>query len=344
LLSRLDPTEDAPMSTAVSLSGARVLVTGACGFIGSNLTRELVHRGAVVAGLDLASSDWARLPDGVQRISADLLDSGSLIGTLSTYDVVYHLAARTDLDGRSMGDYALNTEGTANLIAALVAAGGVSRFVHYSTQLVVGLFNESRFIDETEPFRTRTPYGESKIESERIVARLCATHAIDYTIIRPTSVYGPWGAEPYREFFNAVKHGRYVHVGRASNLVSLAYVKNLVDQTLLLSTHPDASNETFFGNDFHPYTMREIVDTAAAYYGIRVRRAPVWLLTVVAYVLGLFKVVGIKVPLYPFRLRNMRMTYCYDIQKSVRLGYDPRYDLSEGIQETLSWYDAHPAF
>jgi nucleoside-diphosphate-sugar epimerase len=38
------------------------------------------------------------------------------------------------------------------------------------------------------------------------------------------------------------------------------------------------------------------------------------------------------------------MTYCYDIQKSVRLGYDPRYDLRSGMKQTLDWYDANPSF
>lgn len=323
-----------------AVSRLKVLVTGACGFIGSNLVRTLVESGASVTALDLPGAPWERLPSGVDQMPADLLRPEELTD-LPSFDVVYHLAARTDLDGRTVADYEVNTTGTRNLLNALPDAAGPTRFVHYPTQLVVGLFDEARFLDETEPFRTRTPYGESKIESERLVAEVCATRGIDYTIIRPTSVYGPWGAAPYREFFQSIKRGRYVHVGRASNLVSLVYVQNLVDLTLLLSTHPEAANETYFGNDFHPYTMREVVDTAAAHYGVRIRRVPVWLITVAAYLLGAVKAFGVSVPLYPFRLRNIRMTYCYDIHKSVRLGYDPRYDLASGVRETLDWYESH---
>jgi nucleoside-diphosphate-sugar epimerase len=332
------------MSERPSLAGARVLVTGACGFVGPNLVARLVQEGASVVALDLPGADWDRLPEAVERLPVDLLDADAVRAAVPRVDIVVHLAARTDLDGRSVRDYAVNTDGTRHLVEAVAAAGGTSRFVHYSTQLVVGLFDEARFIDETEPFRTRTPYGESKIESERIVSELCGRHRIDWTIIRPTSVYGPWGGAPYREFFGAVRRGRYVHVGKASNLVSLVYVENLVDLTLLLASHPGAVDETFFGNDFHPYTMREVVDTAAAHYGVKIRRAPVWILVVVAYGLGALKALGLTVPLYPFRLRNMRMTYCYDIQKSVRLGYDPRHDLASGVRRTLEWYDAHPEF
>lgn len=333
--------------TTSELAGERVLVSGACGFIGTNLVGTLLERGANVVAVDLPSADWTRLPGAVERVDADLLDAEGLrvaLAGVSPCSIVYHLAARTDLDGRTPADYTLNTAGTENLINAVADVGGVQRFVHYSTQLVAGLFNEKRFIDESEPYRTNTPYGESKIESERIVKRVCRQRGLDFTIIRPTSVYGPWGAEPYREFFAQIRTGRYLHVGKADNLVSLVYVANLVDLTLLLSTHPGAAGETFFANDRNPYPMREIVDLAAAHYGVRIRTAPVWLLLIAAYGLGIFKVLGVKVPLYPFRLRNMRMTYCYDVSKSLRLGYDPAYGLAEGIEATLSWYDDHPGF
>ena len=56
--------------------------------------------------------------------------------------------------------------------------------------------------------------------------------------------------------------------------------------------------------------------------------------------LGAFKLAGFDPPLYPFRLRNIKMSYCYDIQKSVRLGYDPQFGLSQGIRKTLDWYES----
>jgi nucleoside-diphosphate-sugar epimerase len=342
---QIDMSEDATrMSLEMSLATKRVLVTGACGFIGTNLVHELIRRGARVTALDLPQADWSRLPEEVECIKADLMAAREIRDVLTSFDIVYHLAARTDLDGRSVTDYAVNTDGTRNLIEALGKLSGTPRFVHYSTQLVVGLFDEARFLDEDEPLRTRTPYGESKIESERVVSSLCPANGFDYTIVRPTSVYGPWGGSPYREFFDAIRRCRYAHVGRADNLVSLVYVENLVDLTMLVSTHPDAAGETYFANDFHPYTMREVVDTAAAYYGVQIRQAPVWLMVLIAYALGLFKMVGVTVPLYPFRLRNIQMTYCYDIQKSVRLGYDPKFDLARGVETTLAWYDAHADF
>ena len=323
------------------LDGASVLVTGGCGFIGVNLVTQLLAGGAAVTVLDLAGANWRNLPTGVTQIRADILDPRTLAGALDSIEIVYHLAARTDIDGESLEDYRVNFRGTQNVIEECAAAGGTKRFVFFSTQLVVGLFNETRFIDETEPYRTKTAYGQSKIEGEKVVHSTCTAAGIPYTIIRPTSVYGPWGEEPYKQFFRVVKRRRYVHVGRADNLVSWAYVKNLVDLTILASLDEEAQGQTYFGSDFHPYTMREITDAVGAYYGISVPTIPSVVMTVIAYACLLPKRLGVNVPIYPFRLQNIRANYCYDIQKSIRLGFMPRYDLDSGVRETLDWYEQH---
>lgn len=296
--------------------------------------------GASVTALDLGSADWSRLPKGVKPVKVDILKRGELEGVFEGANIIYHLAARTDLNGKDLIDYAVNFVGTKNLIIEATKEKGLERIVFYSTQLVVGLFNNTRFIDETEPYKTKTLYGESKIRGELVTKKYCQKRKVPYTIIRPTSVYGPWGGEPYRLFFQTIKKNRYFHAGKANNLVSLVYVKNLINLTILSSLSKHAENQTYFCNDFHPYTMREVVDAVAAYYNITVRTLPIVVITPLAYVLGLLKLLGTSVPLYPFRLRNIRANYCYDIQKSVRLGYDPKYGLVDGLEETLDWYEA----
>ncbi len=299
----------------------------------------MLEHGAIVTVLDQRSADWTRLPEEVGQIEADILQPSDLAGACDGIEILYHLAARTDLDGVSRDDYRVNFQGTRNLIDEAAKARQLKRFVFYSTQLVVGLFDETRFIDEGEPYRTKTPYGESKIEAERVVKASCGEANIPFTIIRPTSVYGPWGGAPYKEFFETIRKGRYLHVGRAGNLVSLTYVKNLVDLTILTSLSVQAENEVYFGNDFHPYTMREFVEVAADYYGVRIRTVPSAVMTLIAYVGGALRLLGIKVPIYPFRLKNIKANYCYDVHKSIRLGYDPQYGLVDGVRETLDWYE-----
>jgi len=323
-----------------SLKNMQVVVTGACGFIGPNLIEGLLAAGATVVALDLPSADWDKLATcNVRQIKADIMDKAMLQRAIDGAAIVYHLAGRTDIDGRRLEDYAVNYIGTQNIIEAAAKSGSVKRFVFYSTQLVVGLFNETRFIDETEPYRTKTVYGQSKIAAEKVVKKYCRKFKIPYTIIRPTSVYGPWGEAPYKQFFATIKAGRYFHIGKASNLVSWIYVKNLVNLTLLASCAPAAVGQTYFANDFHPYTMHEIVDEVAMYYNRTIRTLPKAVITPLAYLLGFFKFFGVPVPIYPFRLHNITANYCYDIHRSVELGYHPAYDLRAGITETLDWYE-----
>jgi len=178
------------------------------------LVQDLLSQNASVTVLDLPKADWARLPSSVKKVKADILSKKQLEGSFKGVEIVYHLAARTDIDGKTLDDYKVNFDGTKNVIDEASKVPSLKRFVFYSTQLVVGLFNETRFIDESEPFRTKTAYGHSKIAGEKVVTKICGNKKIPFTIIRPTSVYGPWGEAPYREFFKAIKEKNTSMLGK----------------------------------------------------------------------------------------------------------------------------------
>jgi nucleoside-diphosphate-sugar epimerase len=108
--------------------------------------------------------------------------------------------------------------------------------------------------------------------------------------------------------------------------------------TLLLAQSKTASEGVFYGNDFHPYTMKEISDCVANYFGLKLISIPEVVAWIIAYVFGVFKTIGLNVPLYPFRLKNIEASFCYDINNSVKLGYLPKYGLDRGLKETLDWY------
>lgn len=319
----------------------KVVVTGGAGFIGINLVQALIQTGARISVVDLPTADFSPLPDDIIIIKQDILEAERFRDVLLNADFVFHLAARTDLNGKNIEDYRVNYEGTRQLLSVLRDSHKLSRFVLYSTQLVIGLFNVTRFIDETEPYRTKTLYGESKILAEKLARDLCTEYKLHYTIIRPTSVYGPYGQEPYRDYFLSIKRGHYFHIGNAANLVSMVYVKNLIEQTLFLACKPSAIGQIFFGNDFHPYTMRQFSDAVAQYFKRNLFTIPDPIAFISAYALGFLKLFGIPVPLYPFRLHNIKANYCYDISNSVRLGFFPPYTLEQGIRETLEWYTAN---
>jgi len=159
-----------------------------------------------------------------------------------------------------------------------------------------------------------------------------------YTIIRPTSVMVLGVKLHINSSLKSIKTEIF-HIGKADNLVSMLYVKNLVNLTLTLTLNKKAFNEIFFANDFNPYTMKEFADVAGLYYKNKIRTIPNLIIVPAAYGLGVVKLLGINVPLYPFRLKNIKASYYYNIVKSIDAGYKPKYDLQNGIKETLDWYE-----
>jgi nucleoside-diphosphate-sugar epimerase len=190
------------------MKNRNVVVTGGAGFIGTNLAFALLEQNANVSVLVLPRDDCTNFPSEVRILRADINNREELRGLFEGQQYVFHLAARCDLGGKRLADYKTNYEGTVNVIEEIKQDKSLKRFVLYSTQLVVAIFNVTRFIDESEPYRTKTPYGESKIIAEKVTVELCKKYAIPYTIIRPTSVYGPYGKEPYESFFRMIRDGK----------------------------------------------------------------------------------------------------------------------------------------
>ena len=321
----------------MNIKSKNVLVTGGAGFIGINLVQNLLSEGFKVTILDLESANFSSVPKKVGIIKANILDKKSFADKLKNFDIIFHLAARTDLDGKVLSDYKVNYVGTENIIEE-IKNQQVQRFVLYSTQLVVGLTNQRKFLNETEPYTTKTFYGQSKIMAEKKVVDLCNKYKLPYTIIRPTSVYGPFGKQPYRDFFLAIKRGKYFHIGKADNLVSMVFVKNLTYLTIQLSTNKLARNQIFYGNDLYPYTMNQFATEVSKYFNVKVRTIPTIIATIAAYFLGVLKIFGFDPPLYPSRVKNIKATYCYDMTKAIKLGYNPKYDLASSMRLTLDWY------
>lgn len=149
-----------------------IVVTGAAGFVGRNLTPKLVARGDTVIAIDRVARP-ANTPGAVTWIEADLNDPTSYAGAISGVDCVLHLAALTG-KARPEAFKRANVEATQALIRASEDAG-VKRFVLMSSIAV------------TFAARAHYPYADSKIEAE---ARLRASK-LGWTIVRPTMILGP---------------------------------------------------------------------------------------------------------------------------------------------------------
>lgn len=316
------------------------LVTGGAGFIGSHLTERILRDGHAVIVLLKPGENADNLKGlDVRKLACDVLDKRTLVDACAGADIIYHLAARTDLDGTSLSDYDVNIRGTENVVAA-AEIHGAKRLVFYSSMLAVPLTGKLEPIDESFDAAPTTIYGQSKREGESIVARA----RTPWTVIRPTLVFGPRERSTMWAFFRSVNTRRFMLIGD-DVWQSFVYVKNLVDATYTASLRQEAEGQVFFISDERPYTLAEIATTAANALGVRLNpfRLPRVAAMLIAHLFNAAKIsLGSEVPLTPSRVRTLTTHYVYSIDKAAQLfGYRPSYDLKQAIGETVNWYRGH---
>ena len=116
------------------------------------------------------------------------------------------MAARTDLDGQSLEDYAANIKGVENIVNVINKIESVNKIIFTSSRLVCEIgYNPKDELD----YKPSTVYGESKILGEKIV-RASKIKNTDWLIVRPTSLWGPWFGIPYKSFFDIIAIATFI--------------------------------------------------------------------------------------------------------------------------------------
>ena len=313
-----------------------MLVTGGSGFIGTNAVERLTGLAGAVLSLDRAQPS---MPEHLHLWrETDIRDSSALDAAVADFGPthVVHLAARTDLHGASPDDYLANTEGTANLVRALATLDSTPRLIAASSRLVCKIGLRPR---DDHDYSPPNAYGRSKVEMERLIRE--SSYPGSWVLIRPTSIWGPWFGEPYRDFFLAVAKGRYRHPAGRRILKSFGYVENTVDQIAsLLGAPADAIHgRVFYLADYEPIEVGDWADLVRrATGGPEVKTLPVGLLRALAAggdVLG--RLGWRSPPLTSFRLANLLTEMLYDLDPIRRLAPELPVTLSEGVARTAEW-------
>lgn len=314
--------------------GERVLVTGGSGFIGTNLIEVCLQRGIAVMNLDpepprndTHRPTWKK---------ANTLDGSAISSAINDFSptLVFHLGARTDLHGRTQADYAQNIQGVRAIIDACNAAPDIRRVIFASSRLVCRIGYQPTSEDDYCP---TTPYGESKMIGEQIVR--AANHSYEWLIVRPTSIWGPWFAIPYRDFFDTVARGRYFHLRNRAVRKSFGYVGNTVYQLEQLGYATSPLRRTLYLGDYPPTDLRQMANFIQRDTGARdIRTTPLWPLKLVARCGDLLQRVGWREPpLTTFRLNNLLTEMVYDLGPlHDAVGRLP-YSLEDGVRETVRW-------
>jgi nucleoside-diphosphate-sugar epimerase len=318
-----------------------VVVTGATGFIGRQLCRELSARGRCVRAVVRAApntpidvsqtaivgeigplTDWARALDGAESVV-------HLAGVAHRLDEAVDAAEHNRV----------NHLGTARLAEAVAASSTVRRLIYISSLAVIGSRSDVP-VDETTLARPDTPYGTSKRDAELALQRALsgADTTKDWCILRPPLVYGPGNPGNMERLLRLVERSLPLPLAGIENQRSFLFVGNLVDAIAVVMTDPRASRSTFFVTDGKPISTPELLRRIAQVSGrpARLFRCPQILLQMIGVGGDVLAKAGVRISFNSYALARLTDSFpvCSEaIQKA--LGWIPRFSMNEGLQATL---------
>lgn len=312
----------------------KILVTGASGFIGTNLLEDLIEKGYEVLNIDCQNPKIKERENLWKKIN--IVDYASFEKAVLDFapDYIVHLAARTDLDGKTLEDYAANTVGVENLMKIVHKLPDLKKVMIASSKFVT---RNGYQIKNQHDYCPHTKYGESKVETER---RVWADQPqCDWCIIRPTSIWGPWFGVPYRNFFDMVMRRMYFHIGHIKCHKTYGYIGNAIYQIeqLLFNPTPDEENKVFYIGDEPAYEINEWADEIANELGFKVPTMPVWFVKCLAKFGDFVGLFGVHFPMQSFRFGNMTNDGTNDMSNTYVIAPEMPYSRLEGTKATIEW-------
>ena len=324
----------------------KILVTGASGFIGSFIVEEALRQGMETWAAVRPTSSRKYLQDErIHFINLNLSSKEELINTLSgkDFDYVVHAAGATKCLHKD-DFYRINTEGTKNLVDALIATKmPLKRFVFISSLSIFGAIREEQpyqEITEHDVPEPNTAYGMSKCKAERYLDSLGIQ--FPYIILRPTGVYGP-REKDYFLMAKSIKQHTDFAVGFKRQDITFVYVQDVIQAVFLALDH-GMNGRKYFLSDGEVYQSTTFSDLIQHELGdkwmIRIK-APIWVLRIVTFVgeyIG--RMTGKMSALNndKYNILKQRNWRC-DIEPAVdELGYHPHYPLKKGVKLAIKWY------
>ena len=320
----------------------RIFVTGGTGFTGAALVERLLRDGHSVVSLDkqpgLIDDELKRL--GAELVYASVTDRAVVAKCSQGAEVVMHLAAAFRDIGVPDSVYdSVNVEGT-RIVAEEALKAGARKVVYCSTQGVHGHIEHPPG-DETSPIAPADHYQKTKYEGELELKLLDGT-PVEYTILRPTAIYGPGDPGRFQMIYRRAKSGTFPMFGGGRTYYHPVYVDNLVDAFVLAMEPGKGAGKAYIIADAEFFSLQDLVARVGKAIGVKVRipHYPIWPLIIAGHVCEkACKPFGIEPPIFPRRVDWFRQVRAFKIDKARReLGYEPRIGIDEGLKRTGDWY------
>ena len=315
----------------------KYLITGGSGFIGHNVVRILEQQGHECVVID-TETDYGFIPKAEldylianrhKRFSAkvrkiDIRDTNFLDTILRTFniDTVIHMASFPRQKVVEQNPLLASDVMSNGLISLLEASkrNHVKKFVYISSSMVYGDFTAD--VLEAHVCRPQGQYGIMKLMGEKLVEDYHRLDAFDYTIIRPSAVYGEWDVEDrvVSKFMTMAMRGETLKVKGADEVLDFTYVEDTAQGIVLASTNDRANGQIYniTRSDEQQYTLKDAAELAISIAGR-----------------GSLEIADRDLS-FPKRGR-------LSIMKAVRdLGYAPQVNVEEGFRRYHDWYSQNP--
>jgi len=319
-----------------------VLVTGATGFIGRVLCRQLQLSGArvVALGRQEVEGPWHEFR------CHDIAGEGDPID-LSDVQVVFHLAGRAHALAETSQDeggyFEINADGTRRLLEQARGAR-VSRFVLFSSVKAVGE-GGLECQDETAQCHPKTPYGTSKLVAEKLV--LEGDYVPEPVVLRLSMVYGPTEKGNLPRMIRAVAKGRFPPLPETGNRRSMVHVDDVVQAAILAAGRAEAIGQTYIVTDGTPYSTRQIYEWICETLGKSPRAwsIPLPLLSLLARLGdGIGHLRGRRFVFDSDAWDKLMGSACYSSRRiEGDLGFSARHHLRESLPEIVRFLEGRKA-
>ena len=323
----------------------KALVTGATGFVGGNLVRELLkHRFQVKALVREASS--SKNIDGldVEIAIGDLRDRPSLDRAMIGCEVLFHVAASYAFwtpDPSVV--YETNMQGTENILAAAGEAG-LEKIVYTSTESTIGISEHALGTEEAQSSLSSLAghYKKSKLLAEQLVQKM-ASQGLPVTIVNPTMPMGPWDVKPTPtgqvvvDFLNR-RMPAYVNTG-----LNVVDVRDVAAGHILALENGHVGERYILGN--RNLTLRDILGILEQITGLHAPnvRIPLWLAlgagVVDEFIHGRLLNKPPRIPISA--VKTARKFRHFDCSKAIQELGLPQTPVEESLRAAVSWFEQH---